>query len=85
MICENKLARVLSGNISKVISDEKNKDRFTMYFNTFIKTSIPVFLAKEILEKYNDTEDDILGNSNEEDDDYLPKLRSNRLFNFVNR
>lgn len=80
-----KLSRGLSGNISKVISNEKSDDRFEIYFNVFVKYIIPIYLAHIVFDKTDRSETDKLGNTIREDDDILPNIHSQRLFNFLNR
>lgn len=84
-ICDCKLAKALVGNIQQIIKDEKSNERFVMYFNTFIKNSIPLYLAKSVFEKFNKVEEDNLGNTIDEEENILPNLKSNRMFNFMNK
>jgi len=84
-ILDCKLARALTNNIDTVIKNESTKERFDMYFNVFVKCTIPLVLAKMILDKSDKCEEDFLGNKNEIDEDYLPKINSQRLFNFMEK
>jgi hypothetical protein len=84
-ILDCRLARALTNNISTVIKNESTKERFDMYFNVFVKFTIPLVLAKMILDKSDKCEEDFLGNKNEIGEDYLPKINSQRLFNFMEK
>lgn len=84
-IYDCKLARALSGNLSKVISDESSDDKFIAYFNVFIKYTIPIYLAHLVFAKTTKNESDNLGNTIKEEENVLPNLQSQRLFNFLNR
>ena len=83
-IYDCKLARALTNNIDIVLKDEKSEERFTALFNTFIKCVIPVNLAKNVMDKTDKSDEDFVGNLKPEEK-YLPNIRSQRLFNFLEK
>lgn len=83
-IFDCKLARALVNNIDEILKNEKSEERFDMYFNIFIKNIIPVSLAKNIMDKTDNSEEDFVGNQ-KPDEKYLPNIKSQRLFNFLER
>jgi hypothetical protein len=83
-IYDCKLARALTNNIKTVLKDEDAKERFDIYFNTFIKCVIPVNLAKNVMDKTDKSDEDFVGNVKPEEK-YLPNIRSQRLFNFLEK
>lgn len=83
-IYDCKLARALTNNIDTVLKDEKSEERFTALFNTFIKCVIPVNLAKNVMDKTDKSDEDFVGNLKPEEK-YLPNIRSQRLFNFLEK
>lgn len=84
-IYDCKLARALSANLDKVLTDENSDDKFISYFNVFIKYTIPIYLTHLVFDKTTKNESDNLGNTIKEDEKVLPNLQSQRLFNFLNR
>ena len=83
-IYDCKLARALTNNIDTVLKDEKSEERFVALFNTFIKCVIPVNLAKNVMDKTDKSDEDFVGNLKPEEK-YLPNIRSQRLFNFLEK
>lgn len=83
-IYDCKLARALTNNIDTVLKDEKSEERFIALFNTFIKCVIPVNLAKNVMDKTDKSDEDFVGNLKPEEK-YLPNIRSQRLFNFLEK
>lgn len=83
-IYDCKLARALTNNINTVLKDEKSEERFIALFNTFIKCVIPVNLAKNVMDKTDKSDEDFVGNLKPEEK-YLPNIRSQRLFNFLEK
>ena len=83
-IYDCKLARALTNNIDTVLKDEKSEERFVALFNTFIKCVIPVNLAKNVMDKTDKSDEDFVGNLKPEEK-YLPNIKSQRLFNFLEK
>ena len=83
-IYDCKLARALTNNIDTVLKDEKSEERFVALFNTFVKCVIPVNLAKNVMDKTDKSDEDFVGNLKPEEK-YLPNIRSQRLFNFLEK
>lgn len=83
-IYDCKLARALTNNIDTVLENEKSEERFVALFNTFIKCVIPVNLAKNVMDKTDKSDEDFVGNVKPEEK-YLPNIRSQRLFNFLEK
>lgn len=83
-IYDCKLARALVNNIDTILKDEKSEERFVALFNTFIKCVIPVNLAKNVMDKTDKSDEDFVGNLKPEEK-YLPNIRSQRLFNFLEK
>ena len=83
-IYDCKLARALTNNIDTVLKEEKSEERFIALFNTFIKCVIPVNLAKNVMDKTDKSDEDFVGNLKPEEK-YLPNIRSQRLFNFLEK
>lgn len=85
LIYPSKLGNIFGSNIKNIIKNEKTDDRFTMYFNTFIKNTIPLLMAKSLIDLDSGNDEDIFGNTNKENDNILPNLKSQRLFNFMSK
>lgn len=85
LIYSSKLGNILGSIIGSVVKNEKTDDRFTMYFNTFIKNTIPLLMAKSLIDLDSENDEDIFGNTNKENDNILPNLKSQRLFNFMSK
>ena len=83
-IYDCKLARALTNNIDTILEDEKSEERFTVLFNIFVKCIIPVNLAKNVMDKTDKSDEDFVGNLKPEEK-YLPNIRSQRLFNFLEK
>jgi len=85
MIHNSKLAKVLSNNISDIFKCEKTEDRFDIYFNVFIKCLIARYLCALVFDNTSVNEEDKLGQTRKEEENILPNIRSNRLFNFLDK
>ena len=80
-----KLGNIFKSNIKSIIKNEKNNERFVMYFNVFLKYFIPLFMIKNDYDDMTGNSTDALGNTRYEEENYLPNLKSQRLFNFMSK
>lgn len=93
MISPLLLGKCVAANIKDILSDEASKDRFTVFFNAFLKGTGMIYLAKDSYAHIlTDQKDNILNIGKDKtdigNDEYLsllPHVQSMRTFNFLNR
>ena len=92
MISPLLLGKCVAANIKDILSDEASKDRFTVFFNVFLKGTGMIYLAKDSYTHIlTDQKDNILNIGKDKtdigNDEYLsllPHVQSMRTFNFLN-